>query len=129
MDLRSAAPDPADTQARPEAAPAATPPAGVLDRLTPGAPLPRSSPRSERDLEILRSLARRINPRDAGAHNNLGVVFYNKGLYEEAIEHFEKALELDPRMQVADRNLQIAYFHTGYYERLVSDLRAKLLSD
>lgn len=37
-------------------------------------------PRSSRDLEILRSLARRISPQDAGAHNNLGVVFYQKGL-------------------------------------------------
>ena len=72
-------------------------------------------PRSTRDLEILRSLARRISPDDAGAHNNLGVVFYQKGLHEEAIAAFERALELDPRMQVAERNLQIAYFHTGYF--------------
>src|SRR5205085_2654687 len=92
-------------------------------------PVNAPTPRSARDMDILRSLAKRINPHDAGAHNNLGVVFYNKGLYEEAIEHFEKALELDQRMQVADRNLQIAYFHTGYYERLVADLRAKLLAD
>ncbi|MEO5511240.1 MAG: tetratricopeptide repeat protein, partial [Longimicrobiales bacterium] len=46
------------------------------------------SPRSARDLEILRGLAKRINPHDPGAHNNLGVVYYNKGLYAEAIEHF-----------------------------------------
>ncbi|HEX6559180.1 MAG TPA: tetratricopeptide repeat protein, partial [Longimicrobiales bacterium] len=84
------------------------------------------APRSERDVEILRSLARRINPNDAGAHNNLGVVYYNKGLYQEAITHFERALDLDPRMQVAERNLQIAYFHTGYFEKLVADLRERL---
>ena len=84
------------------------------------------SPRSIRDLEILRSLARRINPKDPGAHNNLGVVYYNKGLYEEAILHFERALELDPRMQVAERNLQISYFHTGFYETLIAQLRHRL---
>lgn len=83
-------------------------------------------PRSARDVEILRSLAKRINPNDAGAHNNLGVVYYNKGLYADAITHFEKALELDPRMQVAERNLQIAYFHTGYFETLVGELRERL---
>ena len=83
-------------------------------------------PRSARDVEILRSLARRINPHDAGAHNNLGVVYYNKGLYPEAITHFEKALELDPRMHVAERNLQIAYFHTGYFETMVTELRQRL---
>src|SRR5688572_33233396 len=87
------------------------------------------SPRSVRDLEILRSLARRINPNDPGAHNNLGVVYYNKGLYEEAILHFERALELDPRMQVAERNLQIAYFHTGFFEKLITQLREWLDSN
>ncbi len=90
---------------------------------------PLVQPRSVRDVEILRSLARRINPHDAGAHNNLGVVYYNKGLYPEAITHFEKALELDPRMQVAERNLQIAYFHTGYFETMVTELRERLVRD
>lgn len=85
-----------------------------------------SVPRSARDQEILRSLARRINPQDAGAHNNLGVVFYHKGLIEEAIGAFERALELDPLMQVAQRNLQVAYFHTGYYERLLAELNTRL---
>src|SRR5262245_4092075 len=96
----------------------APPPAGL-----------KPQPRSVRDVEILRSLSNRINPRDAGAHNNLGVVFYNKGLYAEAISHFERALELDPRMQVAERNLQIAYFHTGYFEKLVTDLHEQLARD
>lgn len=90
------------------------------------APVAAPQPRSVRDVEILRSLAKRINPHDAGAHNNLGVVYYNKGLYGDAITHFEKALELDPRMQVAERNLQIAYFHTGFFETLVAELREKL---
>jgi cellulose synthase operon protein C len=83
-------------------------------------------PRSARDLEILRSLARRIPAKDAGAHNNLGVVFYNKGLHEEAIEEFEQALELDPRMEVAERNLQICYLGTGYLQRLSTRLQQRL---
>ncbi len=88
-----------------------------------------ASPRSPRDVEILRSLARRINRADPGALNNLGVVFYNKGLVEDAVRHFEDALELDPRMQVAERNLQIAYFATGYFETLVRELLDRLLAD
>jgi cellulose synthase operon protein C len=87
------------------------------------------APRSARDLEILRGLARRINPQDAAAHNNLGVVYYNKGLYEEAVHHFESALEIDPRMQVAERNLQICYFGTGYLERREQELRQRLAAD
>jgi cellulose synthase operon protein C len=94
---------------------------------TPSAPDP--GPRSRRDVEILRSLARRIHPSDAGAHNNLGVVFFQKGLFEEAIAAFDRALELDPRMQTAERNLQIAYFSTGYFEHVVTDLRTRLEDD
>ena len=71
---------------------------------------------SERDREVLRSFARRVDPSDAGAHNNLGVLYYNKGLYDEAVTALMKALELDPKMEIAQRNLEVAYFNTGYYD-------------
>ncbi|HWK89173.1 MAG TPA: tetratricopeptide repeat protein, partial [Longimicrobium sp.] len=70
-------------------------------------------PHSERDLRILRGFAQRIDAADAGAHNNLGVLYFNKGMYEEAIAQFQRALAIDPKMQVAQRNLEIAYFNTG----------------
>jgi len=81
---------------------------------------------SERDREVLRSFARRIDPGDAGAHNNLGVLYYNKGLYEEAVDAFMKALELDSKMNVAQRNLEITYFNTGYYDTRLPQLRDRL---
>jgi len=81
---------------------------------------------SARDRDVLRSFARRIDPADAGAHNNLGVLYYNKGLYEEAVSAFMKALELDPSMRVAQRNLEIAYFNTGYYDTRIPELRDRL---
>jgi len=81
---------------------------------------------SERDLTVLRSFARRIDPSDAGAHNNLGVLYYQKGLVPEAIEQFTRALELDPRMQIAQRNLEIAYHNTGFYDRRVAELQERL---
>ncbi|HYC50807.1 MAG TPA: tetratricopeptide repeat protein [Gemmatimonadaceae bacterium] len=86
-----------------------------------------SRPRaSERDLAVLRSFARRIDPSDAGAHNNLGVLYYNKGLYEEAVGAFMRALELDGRMQVAQRNLEIAYLHSGAADARITQLQEHL---
>src|SRR3954468_5151340 len=66
-------------------------------------------PTSERDRDVLRSFAKRIDPSDAGAHNNLGVLYYNKGLLGESVAAFSRALELDAKMQVAQRNIEIAY--------------------
>ncbi|MEX1999231.1 MAG: tetratricopeptide repeat protein [Gemmatimonadales bacterium] len=81
---------------------------------------------SERDLRVLKSFARRIDPSDPGAHNNLGVLYYQKGLNDEAVESFTRALELDSKMLVAQRNLEIAYKQTGYYDRRVTELRERL---
>ena len=81
---------------------------------------------SVRDREVLRSFARRIDPSDAGAHNNLGVLYYNKGLYEEAVGAFMRALELDPRMQVAQRNLEMAYLSSGAADERILQLREEL---
>src|ERR1041385_8213983 len=81
---------------------------------------------SERDRDVLRSFARRIDPSDAGAHNNLGVLYYNKGLYAEAVAAFMKALELDQKMEVAQRNLEVAYFNTGYYDTRIPELKERV---
>jgi tetratricopeptide (TPR) repeat protein len=81
---------------------------------------------SERDRDVLRSFARRIDPTDAGAHNNLGVLYYNKGLYAEAVAAFMKALELDQKMEVAQRNLEVAYFNTGYYDTRIPELKERV---
>jgi tetratricopeptide (TPR) repeat protein len=88
-----------------------------------------SAQRSERDSQILRALADRIDPRDAGAHNNLGVVYFKKRMLEEAIDAFERALQVDPRMGVAERNLRIAYCHDGYVDRLTAELEQRLTTD
>lgn len=81
---------------------------------------------SERDRETLRSFAHRIEPGDAGAHNNLGVLYFKKGMTAEAVAAFTRALDLDPRMTIAQRNLEIAYFNSGYYDARVAALRDQL---
>jgi cellulose synthase operon protein C len=89
----------------------------------PGA---RRAAMSARDVAILRSLADRIDPSDAGAHNNLGVVFFQKGLIDDAIAAFVRALDLDPHLEMARRNAQIASVETGYLRRRVEELEAHL---
>src|SRR5215216_1641701 len=83
-------------------------------------------PLSSRDSEILRSLSRRVDPTDPGAQNNLGVLYYRRGLFDEAIAAFSRALALDERMRVARRNLEIAYGESGLLERRVSELARRL---
>ena len=81
---------------------------------------------SSRDSEILKSLARRVDPADPGAQNNLGVLYYRRGLFDDAIAAFSRALALDERMRVARRNLEIAYGESGLLERRVADLEQRL---
>ena len=81
------------------------------------------------ELEVLRSYGRRIDPSDAGAYNNLGVLYYRKGLSEEAIAAFSRALALDERMRVARRNLEIAYGEAGTLERRIGQLATRLANN
>src|SRR5690349_17916107 len=92
---------------------------------------PVSALTSERDRDVLRSFAKRIDPSDAGAHNNLGVLYYNKGLLGEAVTAFSRALELDPKMHVAQRNPATEYCYTVHYDRPASALtyRRRVHSD
>ncbi len=80
----------------------------------------------ERDRTILIGLASRIEPGDAGGHNNLGVLYFDKGLVEEAVDQFQRALEIDPAMSVALRNIEIAYLASGFYDRLAAELGERL---
>lgn len=50
---------------------------------------------SERDQQILRGLARRIDGDDPVAHVRLGVLYHRKGMLEEGLAQLRLALELD----------------------------------
>src|ERR1051326_4470981 len=87
--------------------------------------MPAAAP-TGRDADALRSLARRIDPSDPGAQNNLGVFYYERGMIPEAIAAFAHALELDPDMRVAQDNLETAQRESGYYDTRIGELRAQL---
>jgi tetratricopeptide (TPR) repeat protein len=92
-------------------------------------PRPQSGQPSERDRAVLRGFAARVDPADAGALNNLGVFYYNKGMQEEAVDAFRRALMVDPRMATAERNLRIAWRDTGLFDQSLEALSRRLDTD
>jgi len=79
-----------------------------------------------RDADLLRAMVHRIDQRDPGAFNNLGVLYYSKGLYAEAVDAFLRALELDARMRTAARNLEVAAARPGACDARLTALSERL---
>lgn len=64
--------------------------------------------------------------KDAFAHNNQGVYYFSKGMYQEAIEEFKKALSINPSYLQAQQNLKAVNKQTGIYDRAISAYRKVL---
>lgn len=79
--------------------------------------------------KVLLDFAEKLPPQDPGAHNNLAIVYYNKGLYQEAIEELEKALALNPNFVLARNNLDIILRKTGKLEEKVERLSKEIEKD
>ena len=62
--------------------------------------------RSEAEKELLELL--RQHPKDARAHNNLGVLLMGQGKFKEAASHFSEAVKLQPNYKNARVNLEVA---------------------
>ena len=48
--------------------------------------------------------ALQFNPEGTGAYNNIGTALIHLGRYDEAMENFDKALEIEPNYQLAKNN-------------------------
>ena len=70
--------------------------------------------------KVLLSFASRVERSDPGALNNLGVLYFRKGMYEEAMEQFKEALKVDPKFDLARENLRYLFAETGLED---SDVR------
>lgn len=75
---------------------------------------------------LLRALAERIDQRDPGAFNNLGVLYHTRGLHADAVDAFLRALAIDPRMRTAARNLEIAATQPGACDARLAALEARI---
>ena len=66
---------------------------------------------SRLDEMIVLEAALLASPNDARAHYYLGNLLYDKQRRDEAIERWERAVELEPDFSIPSRNLGIAYFN------------------
>ena len=53
------------------------------------------------------------------AHNNMGLVFYDRGSYDEAIRHFEKSIEISPNVAMTYGNLGLAFSRQGQFDKAI----------
>ena len=67
----------------------------------------------EEERKVLLSFASRVERNDPGALNNLGVLYFRKGMYQEAMEQFKEALKVDPKFDLARENLRYLFAETG----------------
>jgi tetratricopeptide (TPR) repeat protein len=79
---------------------------------------------NERD--VLLSFASRVDRNDPGALNNLGVLYFRKGMYGEAIDQFKEALKIDPKFDLARDNLQYLFAETQMEDPDVSRWRTEV---
>ncbi len=82
-----------------------------------------------KERDVLLSFASRVDRNDPGALNNLGVLYYRKGMYEEAIDQFKEALKIDPKFDLARENLQYLFAETRMEDPDVSRWRDEVEKD
>jgi tetratricopeptide (TPR) repeat protein len=68
--------------------------------------------RNKQERDVLLGFAERVDRNDPGALNNLGVLYYRKGVYDEAIKQFKEALKIDPKFELARENLLYLFSET-----------------
>ncbi len=85
----------------------------------------------EEDYDTIESYkqAIRINPDDASAHYNLGVTYYELGMYKEMIESCKQAIKIDPDDASVHNNLGLAYGKSGKYEEAIESYKQALRID
>ena len=81
------------------------------------------------DPETLYRVTLAKNPKADLAHNNLGLLLMHAGQTEEAISHFEKAVELRPTSAHAQNNLANLLWSAGRTREAIQHFEAALQSE
>ncbi len=85
--------------------------------------------RNKQERDVLLGFAERVDRNDPGALNNLGVLYYRKGVYDEAIKQFKEALKIDPRFELAMENLLYLFSETKMEDPDVSRWKKEVEED
>jgi len=67
-----------------------------------------------------------LDPANAKAHNNLGLVLLQQGRLDEGIAHFRKAVEIDPEYGAAQNNLGVWLLRRGSLDDAITHLQKAL---
>jgi tetratricopeptide (TPR) repeat protein len=67
------------------------------------------------------------NPKAWLAHNNMGVIYREKGELREAARAFETALRIKPDYVAAYNNLGLVYFDLGFVEQSIDQYKTALM--
>ncbi len=59
----------------------------------------------------------RIDPKNVETLNNLGVVYFRRKSYEEAVRYLLKAVDIDPHRDYIHNNLGMVYSDMGMHEK------------
>jgi tetratricopeptide (TPR) repeat protein len=70
-----------------------------------------------------------LDPKDAPAHNNLGLAFYKQGKLDEAIACYRQAVKLDPKNALAHYNLGNALSEQGKLDEAIACYRQAIKLD
>jgi arylsulfatase A-like enzyme/Tfp pilus assembly protein PilF len=72
-----------------------------------------TSPEALQEALLNYNKALELDPKIAGAHDGLGLIYMYQGNYAEAIDHLERAIRLQPGLDHVLYNLGLAYLKTG----------------
>ena len=73
--------------------------------------------------------AEKLDPFSADIQNALGLVYFSKEKYAQAIEHFQRAIQLDPNHADAHHNLGTVYIYQGRYDQAITEFDTALAND
>jgi protein O-mannosyl-transferase len=79
-----------------------------------------------RDIRTLWEVTLARNPDSSLAHNNYGHILFETGHVDEAIYHFQRAVEIQPGFAQARASLGMAYFKKGKMDEAIAALRESL---